>query len=215
MISLPVSFVMLVWTFTTADGMLHDDEIGVLDLKNKLLLFVAHLFLLSSRLFAIVYFLVSYKWWILIILLFQSTVIAVVDILLFQQRRTVTSEVGAVAFFFSLLNWVRDDFTLYLYVDEGDEHDRNQGIAMQCLSNVLFAAENLLMISVFYFTQPSDVWYSLPVAIYVCSLSCVGVLIRLIHFSVLRKAYVPLDSEESPSQEVIFRLSRLTSATEI
>jgi len=82
MISLPVSFLTLAWTFTTADGLLHDDEIGVLDVKNKLLLFVAHLFLLSSRLFAIAYFIVSYSWWIISVLMFHCTVMAVVDVIL-------------------------------------------------------------------------------------------------------------------------------------
>lgn len=82
MISLPVSFLTLAWTFTTADGLLHDDEIGVLDVKNKLLLFVAHLFLLSSRLFAVAYFIVSYSWWIISVLMFHCTVMAVVDVIL-------------------------------------------------------------------------------------------------------------------------------------
>lgn len=204
MISLPVSFLTLAWTFTCVDGMLHDDEIGVLDMKNKLLLFVGHLFLLSSRLFAIVYFIVSYKWWIVNVLLFHSIVIVVVDIILFRQRRTVTAEVGIVAFSLSLLNWVRDDFTLYLYDDENRGDDRKQGKRMQFLSNVLFAAENLVMISLFYFSQHSNAWYSLPVTICVGLLSYVGVLIRLIQFRFLRKAYVPLVSEESQGLELIF-----------
>ncbi len=204
MISLPVSFLTLAWTFTTADGLLHDDEIGVLDVKNKILLFVTHLFLLSSRLFAVAFFIVSYKWWIVNILLFHSTIIVLADIILLYQREKVTTEIAIVAFFLSLLNWVRDDLTLYLYFDEGlDDDNRKQGKRMQFLSNILFAAENLVMISLFYFSHHSNAWYSLPVTVFVGSLSYVGILIRLIHFRFLRKAYVPLDLEESPSQELI------------
>lgn len=206
MISLPVSFLPLAWTFTTADGLLHDDEIGVLDVKNKLLLFVTHLFLLSSRLFAIVYFIVSYKWWIVNILLFHSTVIVLADIILLKlsQRKKVTTEIAIVALFLSLLNWVRDDLTLYQYFDEGHNDDnRKQGVRMQFLSNVLFPAENIVMISLFYFSQHSNAWYTLPVTICVCSLSYVGVLIRLVHFRFLRKAYVPLVLAEPQSLELI------------
>ena len=205
MLSLPVSFLTLAWTFTTADGLLHDDEIGVLDVKNKLLLFVAHLFLLSSRLFAVAYFIVSYNWWILSVLMFHCTVMAVADVILLHQEKKVTAEVAIVIVFLSLLNWVRDDMTIYLYFDEGqDDKNRKQGKRMQVLSNVLFAAENLVMISLFYFnSQQSNTWYSLPVTIGVCLSSYVGVLVRLVQFRLLRKAYEPIDLEESPGQELI------------
>lgn len=206
MISLPVSFLTLAWTFTTADGLLHDDEIGVLDVKNKLLLFVAQLFLLSSRLFAVAYFIVSYSWWIISVLMFHCTVMAVVDvILLLHQEKEVTAEVVIVIVFLSLLNWVRDDMTIYLYFDEGqDDKNRKQGKRMQVLSNVLFAAENLVMISLFYFSsQHSNTWYALPVTIGVCLSSYIGVLLRLVHFRLLRKAYEPIDLEGSLGEELI------------
>lgn len=205
MISLPASYLTLVWMFTAADGLLYDHEICVLDVKNKLVLFVAHLFLLGSRLFAVAYFIVSYSWWILSVLMFHCIVMAVVDImLLLHQGEEVTVMVLIVIAFFSLLNWVRDDMTIYLYLDD-DKHDkiRKQGKRMQVLSNFLFAAENLVMISLFYFnSQHSNTWYSLPVTIGVCLSSYVGVLVRLIHFRFLRKAYEPLYLEESPGQEL-------------
>ena len=205
MISLPVSFLTLAWTFTTADGLLHDDEIGVLDVKNKLLLFVAHLFLLSSRLLAVAYFIVSHNWWIIGVLMFHCTVMAVVDaILLLHQEKKLTAIVVIAIVFLSLLNWMRDDLTIYMYFDEGqDEKIRKQGKTMQVLSNVLFAAENLVMISLFYFnSQHSNTWYALPVTIGVC-LSSYGAMLRLVHFKLLRKAYEPIDLEESPGQESI------------
>ena len=203
MISLPVSFLTLAWTFTTADGVLHDDEIGVLDVRNQVLLFVTNMFLLTSRLFAVAYFIVSYLWWIISILMFHCTVMAVIDVLLLShQGRNVTVEIVTVLVFLSLLNWVRDDMTIYLYFDEGqDDKNRKQGKRMQVLSNVLFAAENLVMISLFYFhSQHANTWYALPVTIGVCLSSYVGVLLRLVHFRLLRKAYEPIDLEESPGE---------------
>ena len=206
MISLPVSFLTPAWTFTTADGVLHDDEIGVLDVRNQVLLFVTNMFLLTSRLFAVAYFIVSYLWWIISILMFHCTVMAVIDVLLLShQGRNVTAEIVTVLVFLSLLNWVRDDMTIYLYFDEGqDDKNRKQGKRMQVLSNVLFAAENLVMISLFYFhSQHANTWYALPVTIGVCLSSYVGVLLRLVHFKLLRKAYEPIDLEESPGEELI------------
>ena len=206
MISLPVSFLTPAWTFTTADGVLHDDEIGVLDVRNQVLLFVTNMFLLTSRLFSVAYFIVSYLWWIISILMFHCTVMAVIDVLLLShQGRNVTAEIVTVLVFLSLLNWVRDDMTIYLYFDEGqDDKNRKQGKRMQVLSNVLFAAENLVMISLFYFhSQHANTWYALPVTIGVCLSSYVGVLLRLVHFKLLRKAYEPIDLEESPGEELI------------
>lgn len=69
--------------------------------------------------------------------MFHCTVTAVVDIiLLLHQGKKVTTEVVIVMVFLSLLNWVRDDMTLYLYFDEGqDDKNRKQGKRMQLLSN--------------------------------------------------------------------------------
>ena len=45
---------------------------GDLNVKHQLALYVTHLLLLSSRLFAICYFTVSYKWWVIAVLMFHS-----------------------------------------------------------------------------------------------------------------------------------------------
>lgn len=62
-ISLPVSFLSLVWTFTSAEELINTHVItsNIHD-KHKCLLFVTNLFLVSSRLCAVAYFAVSYKW---------------------------------------------------------------------------------------------------------------------------------------------------------
>ena len=76
-ISLPISFLTLAWAFTATDKKsLAEREIipssGAMKVKHQLALYVTHLLLLSSRLFAICYFTVSYKWWVIGVLLFHS-----------------------------------------------------------------------------------------------------------------------------------------------
>ena len=64
MVSLPVSFLSLVSASTVADtiNLLPRDRRDLnLSVKDKVLLFVTHLFILSSRIFAVALFTVSYK----------------------------------------------------------------------------------------------------------------------------------------------------------
>ena len=76
-ISLPISFLTLAWAFTATDKMsLVANHImpssSYLNVKHQLVLYATHLLLLSSRLFAICYFTVSYKWWVIGVLMFHS-----------------------------------------------------------------------------------------------------------------------------------------------
>lgn len=77
MISLPVSFLSLAWTATTADDMLlNGRDIITLEhasdpsVKHRLVLLFLKLFYLSSQLVAISFFTVGYKWWVIGVLLF-------------------------------------------------------------------------------------------------------------------------------------------------
>ena len=80
MVSLPVSFLSLAWASTVADDV--GPEVADFNVKNKLLLFSTHVFILSSRLFAIALFTVSFKWWV-IILIFHCFVMVIYDIIWF------------------------------------------------------------------------------------------------------------------------------------
>ena len=72
MISLPVSFLSLNWAFVMIDEMVwfNEEELGDLTLRRKIFIFITHFFLLSSRLFAVCYFTVTFKWWVIGVLLF-------------------------------------------------------------------------------------------------------------------------------------------------
>ena len=77
-VSLPVSFLSLGWASTVADDV--GPEVADFNVKNKL--FSTHVFILSSRLFAIALFTVSFKWWV-IILIFHCFVTVIYDIIWF------------------------------------------------------------------------------------------------------------------------------------
>ena len=81
MISLPISFLSLALASTTADEFLlrRKEVIDALKIKYKLALFVTQLFVLSSRLFAICFFTVSYKKRVVVVFALHSVVIATAD----------------------------------------------------------------------------------------------------------------------------------------
>ncbi len=189
MISLPVSFLSLAWTFTVADQIIYDTTDGIeMNVKHKVILFIRHFLQLCSRLFAICFFMVSYKWWILAILMFHSGAIFTVDLIWGARRDGL--EVMLVIPFFIFLHWLRDEFTVALFSVENDAERKDQRKRVLWLSNVLFVLENVAMILLFYFSQHSNSWYSLPVTVSVCSLSILGAVLRILHYSfLLRMAY--------------------------
>ena len=181
MVSLPVSFLSVAWASTVADEFIHHDMYkGHLNfsVKDRVLLFVTHLFILSSRLFAVALFTVSYKWWVTSVLILHCTVITICDIV--WQRRDRDDPFHLVMSF--CLYWLRDDLSLLGEFD-GYKHLRR----MQLFSNVLFVIENITMILLFYFSHFPHTWYSLPVTICVCLFAVLGAVMRLTHFYFLYK----------------------------
>ena len=186
-ISLPVSFLSLAWAFTTADELLHGEVLDNLKIKHKLALFVAHILLLSSRLFAVCYFTVSYKWWVVGVLLFHTSAIITTDTIWLcrEGECNVVSGFANLAFFLCL-NWLRDDTSAMIYfLESGNKKTALR--RMQLFSNVLFVLENSIMILLFYFSEHSNTRYSLPVTVCVCLFSVLGSVMRVIHFRVLLK----------------------------
>ena len=114
-ISLPISFLTLVWAFTATDKTsLAEREIipssGALKVKHQLALYVTYLILLSSRLFAICYFTVSYKWWIIGVLMFHSCAVVIATVI--QNRDEVGCNFSYVlsTILFMGIHCLRDDF---------------------------------------------------------------------------------------------------------
>ena len=187
MVSLPVSFLSIAWASTVGEEFIHNNE-GDLNfsVKDKVLLFVTHLFILSSRLFAVALFTVGYKWWVISVLILHCTVITICDRVWFCRSLSVDSnDLRLESFMFFCLHWLRDDSSVF---GRFDEYKR---LIMQLVSNVLFVIENITMILLFYFSPFSYTWYSLPVTIYVCLVTVLGAVMRLTHFYFLTKSNNP------------------------
>ena len=181
MVSLPVSFLSLAWASIVADELIQSDE-GDLNfsVKDKVLHFVTHLFTLSSRLFAVALFTVSYKWWVTSVLILHCTVITICDRVLFHTAQSVDDNITRfLSVMYFCLHWLRDDSVQLI----GDYAYAGSPL----ISNVLFVIENITMILLFYFSHFPHTWYSLPVTICVCLFSVLGALMRLTHFYYLRR----------------------------
>ena len=116
-ISLPISFLSLVWAFTTTDELIIRDvrDLGAFKIRHKLVFFTKHLFLLSSRLFAVCFFTVSYKWWVIGVLLFHTFVVVTVDNIWYCQRSSFDLREGFTSVLFACVHWLRDDLSVSLH----------------------------------------------------------------------------------------------------
>ena len=183
MVSLPVSFLSIAWASTVADEFIHHDMYkGHLNfsVKDRVLLFVTHLFILSSRLFAVALFTVSYKWWVTSVLILHCTVITICDRVLFHTAQSADDNITRfLSVMYFCLHWLRDDSVQLI----GDYAYAGSPL----ISNVLFVIENITMILLFYFSHFPHTWYSLPVTTCVCLFAVLGAVMRLTHFYFLYK----------------------------
>ena len=181
-ISLPISFLTLAWAFTATDKTsLAEREIipssGALKVKHQLALYVTYLILLSSRLFAICYFTVSYKWWIIGVLMFHSCAVVIATVIQNRDEVGCNSSYVLSTILFTGIHCLRDDFVeLSIGVQVG-------GLTMSVyFSHIFFVLENFFMILMFYFTYNPNAWYSLPVTVSVCVFSVLGSTTRICLF---------------------------------
>ena len=180
-VSLPVSFLSLAWASTVVDEWIHTDvEHLIFSVKDRVLFFVIYLLILSSRLFAVGLFTVSYKWWVISVLIFHCTVLMILDTVSACKQRIFNCRSLPGSVFFSFFHWLRDNLALTGF---DDENGRTKHIRrMQWISNVLFVIENIIMILLFYFSHFPHTWYSLPVTICVCLFAVLGAVMRLTYF---------------------------------
>lgn len=185
LISLPVSFLSLVWTFTSTEKLLNrrviTDDIHV---KHNCFLLVTNLFLVSSRLCAVGYFTVSFKWWIISVVMLHSIIMMIVGYISSYRQKSqpriqrFMSILGACEFIFLkfCVQWIKDDLPFFPVSNKK---------TIRWVANALFVTENLVMILFFYFSGHSDTWYALPVTVCVCSFAVLGGITRITHFYVL------------------------------
>ena len=182
MVSLPVSFLSIAWGSTVADELIHIhlSNLNFTSVKHRALRYVTHLFILSSRLFAVALFTVNYKWRVIGVLIPHCTVITICDRVWLCTAQSADSNAAPfVSVLFFCLHWLRDDFSLIGF------YGGYKRLTMKLISNVLFVIENITMILLFYFSHFPHTWYSLPVTICVCLFAVLGGVMRLTHFHYL------------------------------
>ena len=206
---MPLSFLSLAWAFTTVEDVCNESLYNIfspgksgniVDIKNKIIFFITNLFLVSSRLFAIAYFTISYKWWIISVLVFHSGVMVMVDYLWFfcvlislihdlKYGQLCYSFPGLlVSLIVSCLYWIRDDIVFVGWSRHDLDKQKQQRLTILWLSNVLFVLENLVMIRMFHYGEHSNACrYSLPVSLCVCTFSVIGAIMRVTHKHCLMK----------------------------
>ena len=188
MISLPVSFLSLAWAFTTGDewNLAKRDIISSssdLTVKHKIAFYVTHLLLLGSRLFAICYFTVSYKWWVIGVLLFHTCVVVTLTAIKYRSENDCGARNLICIPLFISIHCLRDDTVDFAF------KQIPEGLSTVLLSNVLSVVENFFMILMFYFSPHSNTWYSLPVTVCVCVFSVLGSILRITVLHWLRRKY--------------------------
>ena len=198
MVSLPVSFLSIAWGSTVADELIHIHlrNLNFTSVKHRALRYVTHLFILSSRLFAVALFTVSYKWWVTSVLILHCTVITICDRVLFHTAQSADDNITRfVSVMYFCLHWLRDDSVQLI----GDYAYAGSPL----ISNVLFVIENITMILLFYFSHFPHTWYSLPVTICVCLFAALGAVMRLTHFYYLRRNQIGRQSTNYYSTEIL------------
>ena len=183
-----MSCLSLVWTFAGAGEILHEGEID-LKIKHKVLFCLTYLLLLTSRLLAICYFILSYRGWIFVVLIPPSLIISLADCIL-RCRSECDWRCRLLFVFFLSLHSIRDDLSAPLDADDPASR-RKQLKRIQWLSHIMFIVENFAMILLFYnHSKSSNIWFALPLTVYVCSASILGSVMRLAHFGFLLKSRV-------------------------
>lgn len=176
MISLPVSFVSLVWSFKAAD---EDKMINNTAVSYKILNFLTHLLLLSARLFAITYFVLVYKWFIIGVFIFHFIILRIMHCIWPYTADTSDSTCEKVFKWYILfgVSWIGYG----TYDTEGNETETGMKHLkmITVFSSIFLALENFAMILLYYtpfkYLNP---WYSLPLTVCVCLFSFLGVVGR-------------------------------------
>lgn len=177
--SLCVSFLSLAWESAIADVwrfsiVLVEEARKTLQGKfiPKVVFFISQLFHLSSRLLAITFFTVGFKWWIIAVLIFHSIVMTFIRVYAVRTAQ-MPPTFGNDCYTLTMLcvfYWIRDDENMANFkVDK----------IMTLISNILFVIENVTMICVFYVKEESHQWYSVPVTVGVCLYSLISCLMRM------------------------------------
>lgn len=205
-ISLCASLLSITWTFADNNERRVMSLEGVREIDSRIckiittvVFYLSWLFQLSSRLLAITFFTVGFKWWAIAVFVFNFIVLVALyrvwaeNIMIMILGRTLNErELGSmpkVTIISSLLG-VSLLTTLIGYCP-GAKIFAGKNKSSRALSSLFFlfsVIENVIMICVFYSKEESHAWYSVPVTVCVCVFSLVGGPMKVaLYYFILRE----------------------------
>ena len=205
-ISLCASLLSITWTFTddsvrkliVLEGVRETDSI-ISKIITTVVFYLSRLFHLSSRLLAITFFTVSFKWWAIAVFVFHFIVLVAFYRVWGENIMIILT---------GLNHWQRLDGklsraigyllrasfrnTLIGYSPEPQIFAKKNDSFLLIRALPLFflnVIENVIMICVFYSKEEPHAWYSVPVTVSVCVFSLVGGLMKvtLLYYFILRE----------------------------
>ena len=199
MISLCASFLSITWTFANGnvrnlmslEGREREIDSTTCKIKTTVVFYLSWLFHLSSRLLAITFFTVGFKWWAIAVFVFHFIVIVALyrvwgkNFMITISGRAINEEeldsIPKVSIIIVLLG-VSFVTTLVGYCQPPKIFaEKNKSLLIRALSLFfLFSViENVIMNCVFYSKEEPHAWYSVPVTVCVCVFSLVGGLMKV------------------------------------
>ena len=205
-ISLCASLLSITWTFTddsvrkliVLEGVRETDSI-ISKSITTVVFYLSWLFHVSSRLLAITFFTVGFKWWAIAVFVFHFIVLVALyrvwgeNIMIIIYGTTLNEEERDCMRKVTIINGllVASFVTTLIGYCPGPKifAEKNKSLLIRALSLFfLFSViENAIMICVFYSMEEPHAWYSVPVTVCVCVFSLVGGLVKVALYYVIQR----------------------------
>ena len=205
-ISLCASLLSITWTFADSNvrGVMSLEGVRKIDSRictiiTTVVFYLSWLFQLSSRLLAITFFTVGFKWWAIAVFVFHFIVLVALyrvwgeNIMIIIYGTTLNEEERDCMRKVTIINGllVASFVTTLIGYCPGPKifAEKNKSLLIRALSLFfLFSViENAIMICVFYSMEEPHAWYSVPVTVCVCVFSLVGGLVKVALYYVIQR----------------------------
>lgn len=174
-ISAPISFLALVWMFTSME-FLREFTNYSMKFAHGVLIFLSNVGTIAARTLAIIFFTLVFPWWVLLVFFLHWLIINFIGFWLWRSKRK--QDMFTFIFAYS---------PLYLFVYNSYYLKKLRGnvrftVAVQNISviswHMLFTLENIAMISAYYLTSHNDAWFDIPALAIVLIGNIGGILLK-------------------------------------
>ena len=175
-ISMPISFIALVWMFTSME-FLREFANYRMKFAHGVLIFLSNAGTIAARTLAIIFFTIMFPWWVLLVVFVHWVIINLIGFWLWRSKRK--QDIFTFIFAYS-------PFYLFFYNSHYLKKLRGSvpfTVALQNISaiawHILFTVENIAMISAYYVTSPEpDARFRVPALAVVLIGNIGGILLK-------------------------------------